>query len=83
MEEQKKIYKPEGVCTRKIQYTVKDNKLHNVRFIGGCHGNTQGLSRLLEGMEVDEARKRLTGILCENKGTSCPDQLARALQEED
>ena len=74
-------YKTKGVCTREISFEVKDNKLTNVRFIGGCSGNTQGVARLVEGMDVDEAIRRLDGIRCVFKPTSCPDQLARALKQ--
>ena len=56
------IYKTHGVCSQEINFDVQDNKLTNVRFIGGCSGNTQGLGRLIEGMDVDEAIKRLDGI---------------------
>ena len=55
--------------------------IKKVTIVGGCHGNTQGVSRLVEGMKIDEVIKRLKGILCGNKGTSCPDQLAKALEE--
>jgi len=74
------IYRTQGVCSREIHFEVKDNKLIHVEYIGGCSGNTQGLSRLVEGMDVDEAISRLEGIQCGPKHTSCPDQLAKALQ---
>ena len=74
-------YKTKGVCSRKIKYEIKDGVLHNVVFTDGCDGNLQGLSRLLEGMTAEEAIKRLKGISCGKKDTSCPDQLARALEE--
>ena len=73
-------YKTKGVCSRAITFDVVDNKLTQVRFNGGCSGNTQGLSALLEGMEVDEAIRRLDGIKCGPRPTSCPDQLATALK---
>ena len=69
-----------SVCTREISFEVKDNKLTNVRFIGGCSGNTQGVARLVEGMDVDEVIRRLDGIHCGFRPTSCPDQLAKALK---
>ena len=69
-----------GTCSRQINFDIVDGNVHNVSFVGGCDGNTQGLSRLLVGMSVDEAIKRLSGIDCGCKGTSCPDQLARALK---
>lgn len=74
------IYRTQGVCSREIHFEVKDNKLIHVEYIGGCSGNTQGLSRLVEGMDIDEAITRLEGIQCGPKRTSCPDQLAKALQ---
>ena len=74
-------FKTQGVCSREISFEVKDNKLTNVQFVGGCSGNTQGLSRLIEGMDVDEAVRRLDGIQCGPRPTSCPDQLARALKQ--
>ncbi|MDO5407819.1 MAG: TIGR03905 family TSCPD domain-containing protein [Eubacteriales bacterium] len=74
------MYKPKGVCSREIYFDVVDNKLTGVRYVGGCSGNTQGVGRLLEGMDVDEAISRLEGIHCGPKSTSCPDQLAQALK---
>ena len=74
-------YKTKGVCSQEITFDVQDNKLTNVQFVGGCAGNTQGVARLGEGMEVDEAIRRLEGIQCGPRPTSCPDQLARALKQ--
>lgn len=74
-------YKPQGVCSQKIDFEIVDNKVCNVSFLGGCNGNTQGVSRLVEGMEVNDAISRLEGIQCGFKGTSCPDQLAKALKQ--
>ena len=74
-------YKTHGVCTRRITFDVKDHKLTNVHFEGGCAGNTQGVARLVEGMDIGEAIRRLDGIRCGFKPTSCPDQLAQALKE--
>lgn len=74
-------YKTQGVCSREISFEVKDNKLYNVEFVGGCSGNTQGLGKLIEGMDVDETIKRLDGIQCGHRPTSCPDQLAKALKQ--
>lgn len=74
-------YVTKSVCSREINFDVQDNKLHNVRFVGGCPGNTVGVCSLVEGMDVDEAIRRLKGIDCRGKGTSCPDQLAIALQQ--
>ena len=71
-------YKTQGVCSREIQFDVVDNKLTNVQFVGGCSGNTQGVARLVEGMDIDEVIERISGINCGFRPTSCPDQLARA-----
>ncbi len=74
-------YKPSGVCSRNISFEIDEGKVKNVKFSGGCSGNTQGLSALVEGMDKDEVIKRLSGIRCGFKGTSCPDQLAKAIRE--
>lgn len=74
-------YKTSGVCSREINFEVVDGKLHNVSYVGGCNGNLQGIGRLVEGMDIDEAIKRLEGIRCGFKSTSCPDQLSKALKE--
>lgn len=76
---EKITYTPSGVCSRMIEIEVEDGIVRHVDFTGGCAGNTQGVARLVEGMSVDEAIKRLSGIRCGFKATSCPDQLARAL----
>ena len=73
-------YTPRGVCSRQIDLDVEDGIVRSVRFIGGCNGNTQGLSRLAEGRSVDEVISLLKGIRCGMKPTSCPDQLAKALE---
>ena len=72
-------YNTKGVCSRSITFDVKDNKVTDVQFEGGCSGNTQGVARLVEGMDIDEAIKRMKGIRCGFKSRSCPDQLALAL----
>lgn len=74
-------YKTKGTCAVRIDFDVVDGKVHNVKFIGGCSGNTQGVARLIEGMDKDEAISRIEGIRCGAKPTSCPDQLAKALKE--
>lgn len=74
-------FKTKGTCSRAIQFEVEDNVITSCRFIGGCMGNTQGVARLVEGMKVDEAIAKLSGIDCGGRGTSCPDQLARALSQ--
>lgn len=70
-----------GVCSRQINFDISNNKVKNVSFIGGCNGNLQGISRLIEDMDLNEAIKKLEGISCNGKNTSCPDQLATALRE--
>ena len=74
-------YRPKGVCSQSIDFDIEDNKVKNVSFVGGCSGNLQGISRLIEGMDVTEAISRIEGIRCGFKSTSCPDQLAKALKE--
>lgn len=74
-------YTPKGVCSQKITFEIEDNKVKSVRFYGGCSGNTQGVARLVEDMDVDDAISRMEGIKCGFKSTSCPDQLAQALKE--
>ena len=74
-------YKTHGTCSKEILFEIEDNKVKEVRFIGGCPGNTQGVAALVRGYDIDEAIARMKGIDCAGKGTSCPDQLARALEE--
>lgn len=74
-------YKTSGTCSRSITFDLDEGVVRNVRFEGGCSGNTQGVARLVEGMDATEAIRRLQGIRCGFKPTSCPDQLAKALQE--
>ena len=74
-------YKPKGVCSREIVIDVEDGVVSNVKFIGGCAGNTQGIGALVKGMKVEDVISRLDGINCGFRGTSCPDQLAKALTE--
>lgn len=74
-------YRPRGVCSQEINFEIEDNKVKNVSFLGGCSGNLQGIGRLIEGMDVNEAISRIEGIHCGFKATSCPDQLAQALKE--
>jgi uncharacterized protein TIGR03905 len=74
-------YKTKGTCSVRIDFDVVDGKVRDVRFIGGCSGNTQGVAKLIEGMDKDEAIARIEGIRCGSKPTSCPDQLAKALKE--
>lgn len=74
------IYTPIGVCSKRMKIEVENNIIKNVEILGGCPGNTLGVAKLIRGMNIDEAIKRLKGILCGDKGTSCPDQLAIALE---
>lgn len=78
---EKMIYKTKGVCASQIDIEIEDDIVTKVSFLGGCAGNTTGLSKLVEGMSVDEVIERLEGIRCGFKSTSCPDQLAKALKE--
>ena len=75
-------YKTNGTCSRKITFELdENNKVHNVVFEGGCNGNLQGIGKLVEGMDADELVKRVSGIKCGFKQTSCPDQLSKAVAE--
>ena len=74
-------YKTTGTCSSAIDFEVEDGIVKEVKFIGGCSGNTQGVAALVKGMPVDEVISRLDGIKCGFKPTSCPDQLAKALKE--
>lgn len=71
-------YKTNGTCSREIIFDVEDGKVTSLKFVNGCSGNTQGISKLVIGMDIDDVIARLSGIKCRN-GTSCPDQLAKAL----
>ena len=73
-------YTTQGTCARKILFDIQDGKVRDVQFVSGCHGNTQGVAALVEGMDVDDVIARLKGIKCGGKPTSCPDQLATALE---
>lgn len=74
------IYKPKGVCSQSIEINMNGNVIDSVAFTGGCNGNLQGISSLVKGMTAEEAISRLKGIRCGFKSTSCPDQLAQALE---
>ena len=74
------IYKTKGTCSTMIDVELKDGVIDSVKFTGGCNGNLQGISALVKGMKPEEAINRLKGIRCGFKSTSCPDQLARALE---
>ena len=73
-------YTPRGVCSRAFTIQVEDGVIRSVQIMGGCDGNLKGISSLLLGMPVDEAVRRMEGIRCGNKPTSCPDQIAQALK---
>ena len=79
--EQKLTYTPHGTCSRQIDIAVEDGTIRSVVFTGGCHGNLPGISATVNGMGTAEALASLSGIDCRGKGTSCPDQLARALRQ--
>ncbi len=74
-------YTPRGVCSRKIVAEVEDGIVQSVKFTGGCNGNTQGISMLVKGMKVEDVIARLENLDCGGRGTSCPDQLAKALKQ--
>ncbi|MGB7605496.1 MAG: TIGR03905 family TSCPD domain-containing protein [Lutisporaceae bacterium] len=73
------IYKTKGVCSKEIEFEVKNNIIKKVCFVNGCPGSLQAIGRLVEGLQVEAAIEKLKGIQCGDKGTSCPDQLAKAL----
>ena len=73
-------FRPQGVCSQLMEIDVEDGRVRDLRVTGGCSGNLQGIARLVTGMEVEEVIRRLEGIRCGWKDTSCPDQLARALK---
>ncbi|MGN0341792.1 MAG: TIGR03905 family TSCPD domain-containing protein [Roseburia sp.] len=75
------VYKTSGVCSKEIHIEVEGDTVKSVQFVGGCHGNTTGISALVAGMKVSDVIERLKGIDCRGRGTSCPDQLAKALEE--
>ncbi len=74
-------YTTRGVCARSITFDLEDGVVRNVRFEGGCGGNTKGVAALVDGMSAEEAVRRLQGIRCGLKPTSCPDQLATAIKQ--
>lgn len=74
-------YKTKGTCSSRITFDLDGDTIKNVKFIGGCNGNLKGISAIVEGMKADEVAKRLSGITCGYKSTSCPDQLAKAIAE--
>ena len=77
----KNVYKTKGTCSRSIEFDLDDGIVRNVKFNGGCSGNLQGISALVEGMKAEDVIAKCKNIMCGMKGTSCPDQLAKALEE--
>ena len=75
------LYKTKGTCSREIIIDVENNIVKDARFIGGCNGNTKGIRELVKNMKIDDVISKLKGINCGLRGTSCPDQLAKALEE--
>lgn len=74
-------YKTKGTCSTQIDYDIEDNKIYNLKYTNGCNGNLKGIGALLEGQEIDTIINKLKGIDCNGRGTSCPDQLAKSLEE--
>lgn len=75
------VYKTKGVCSRSIDIELDGDRIKSVKFNGGCNGNTKGIASLVQGMKIDDVIARLKGTDCGRRGTSCPDQLARALEQ--
>lgn len=75
------VYKTKGTCSREIHYTVKDGVVESIEVIGGCNGNLKGICRLITGMPVEQVIKAFKGVDCGGRGTSCPDQIAQALEQ--
>lgn len=72
---------PSGVCARQISFSLEDGRLYNVSFVGGCNGNLKAIGRLVEGQRAEDIARILRGNDCKNRGTSCADQLAIALEQ--
>ncbi len=75
------LYNTSGVCAKNITFDIDGDKISNIKFAGGCNGNLKAISKLVDGMTVDEIESKLKGNICGNKGTSCADQLAKAVRE--
>lgn len=73
-------YQPKGVCSRYFRFDIENNRINSLEVLGGCNGNLSGISRILVGMDVDHVIERFAGTTCGPKNTSCPDQIAKALQ---
>lgn len=76
----KYVYHPQGVCSQEFVFNIEDGKVTSLKVVGGCSGNLQGISKLVEGLTIDEVIEKLKGIQCGFKLTSCPDQIAKALE---
>ena len=76
-----KTYKTNKTCSVQIDFDIEGNKIYNVKFTGGCNGNLKGIAALVEGQDINTVKEKLKGIDCKGRGTSCPDQLAKALEE--
>ena len=74
------IYEPKGVCSKEFRFTIQEGKIASVEILGGCDGNLKGIRSLVVGMDAQQVVEKLKGIRCGGKGTSCPDQLARAIE---
>ena len=74
-------YRTKDTCSTDIDFDIQDNKIYNVVYTSGCNGNLQGIGKLVEGMDIDEVITRLKGISCGGRTTSCPDQLATAVEK--
>lgn len=74
-------YTPRGVCSRKMTFEIENGIITDLKIVGGCNGNLQGISKLVKGLSVNEVVERLSGIDCGGRGTSCPDQIAQALEK--
>ena len=75
------VYKTKGTCSREIHYSVKDGVVESIEVIGGCAGNLKGICRLITGMPVEQVIKAFKGVDCGGRGTSCPEQIAQALEQ--
>ena len=73
-------FTPKGVCARNMNFDIEDGVIKNLKVMGGCNGNLKGIARLVEGMKIEDVVSKLEGIDCNGKGTSCPDQLAKAVR---
>ena len=74
-------YKPKGVCSTQMDFDIEDNKMYSLKVTGGCNGNLKGIASLIEGQDLDLVKEKLQGIDCNGRGTSCPDQLSKAIEE--